>query len=155
MGVSDHCKAARRRPPALIARLLVASLVAAALLTAGCGGTQRTADLFVIKRTGSIAGANLTLLVSDDGTATCNGGPRKQIGGDLLVEARGLSDDFAADVGKPVAGDPPTNSIYRFTVQTGAGSANWVDGSLGLPESFLKISQFTRKVAKGACGLVR
>jgi len=155
MGLSDRGKGDRRAQSAVAARLLVASLVAAALLTAGCGGTQKTADLFVIKRSGSIAGANLNLLVSDDGTVTCNGGPRKQIGGDLLIEARGLSEDFAADIGKPVAGDPPTNSIYRFTVQTGAGSANWVDGSLGLPESFLKISQFTRKVAKGACGLAR
>lgn len=155
MGVTGFPNGDGRRANATTPRSPTAALMIAALLVWGCGGTQRTSDIFVIKRTGSIAGANLTLLVSDDGTVTCNGGPRRPIDGSLLIEARGLSEDFAADIGRPAAGDPPINSIYRFTVQSGAGSASWTDGSLGLPQSFLKISQFTRKVAKGACGLAR
>ncbi len=135
-------------------RLAVAATVAATLAV-GCGGTQRSADLFVVKRTGSIPGANLTLLVTDNGTVRCNGGPAKVLPGELLVEARGLTEDLAGDLGKPIREIAPLNSIYTFRVKMGAGTAEWMDGTPGLPQSFLKLSQFTRKVAKGTCGLQR
>lgn len=125
------------------------------LVAVGCGGTQRPADLFLVKRSGDIPGANLTLLVSDDGSVVCNGGAKRQLPGDLLVRARGLTEDLAADAGKPIAGDPPINSVYRFRVRSGAGTLDWIDGSLGLPQSFLELSQFTRIVAKTVCGLRR
>jgi hypothetical protein len=136
-------------------RLAAAAAVVTALVAVGCGGTQRSADLFVVKRTGSIPGANLTLLVTDNGTVRCNGGPPRVLPGELLVEARGLTEELAADLGKPVTGDPPANSVYRFEVNLGAGKASWTDGSLGLPQSFFKLSQLTRKIAKGTCGLQR
>ena len=49
---------------------------------AGCGCPA--ADLFVVQRSGADRNANLTLLVSDDGTVTCNGG-KHPISGDLLL----------------------------------------------------------------------
>ena len=52
--------------------------LAALILLAGCGGSP-AADLFEVKRSGADANANLTLLVSDDGTVTCNGGKRTPI----------------------------------------------------------------------------
>jgi hypothetical protein len=96
-------------------------------------------------------------LVSDNSTVRCNGGQPKQLPGDLLVEARGLTEDLAADLSKPKARAevPRVNPIYSFTVKLGAGTATWQDGSLGLPQSFLKLSQLTRQIAKRACGLKR
>jgi len=135
--------------------LRLASPVLLCLAVAACGGTQRPADLFLIKRSGKIPGANLTLLVSDDGAVSCNGGPKRQLPGALLVRARGLTEDLAADARKPITGDPPVNSVYRFRVRSGSGTVDWIDGSLGLPQSFLELSQFTRIVAKTVCGLER
>jgi hypothetical protein len=126
-----------------------------AAIAVGCGGTQKAADLFLVKRSGSIPGANLTLLVSDNSTVSCNGGVPRQLPGDLLVEARGLTEDLAADITKPVAEVPQVKPIYSFTVKLGAGTASWQDGSTGLPQSFLKLSQLTRQIAKGVCGLTR
>ena len=120
----------------------------------GCG-TQQSADLFQVTRTGTIAGANLKLLVNDSGTVVCNGEKPQILPGPLLLDARALAEDLAADAGKPVAGDPPLNSVYRFHVKSGAGTLDWIDGSLGLPNSYLRLSQFTRTVAKTVCGLAR
>ncbi|CAB4866256.1 MAG: hypothetical protein F2799_02355 [Actinobacteria bacterium] len=138
----------------LVSRCL--SLIAAlgCVVLAGCG-TQQSADLFQVTRTGTISGANLKLLVNDSGTVTCNGGKPRVLPGPLLLAARALSGDLAADAGKPVAGDPPVNSVYRFRVKSGAGTLDWIDGSLGLPDSYLRLSQFTRTVAKTVCGLAR
>ena len=131
------------------------AVVVAAVWAVGCGGTQQPADLFLVKRTGSIPGANLTLLVSDNSTVSCNGGPPKPLPGDILVEARGLTEDLAADITKPIAEVPQVKPIYSFTVKLGAGTASWQDGSLGLPQSYLKLSQLTRRIAKGVCGVNR
>ena len=136
-------------------RMVCAVVAACAVSAVGCGGTQQAADLFLVKRTGSIPGANFTLLVSDNSTVRCNGGPPKPLPGDLLVEARGLTEDLAADIAKPITEVPQVKPIYSFTVKLGAGTASWQDGSLGLPQSFLKLSQLTRQIAKGICGLKR
>ena len=60
-----------------------------ALLLGGCGGP--TADLFVVERDGSIPGARLTLLVSDDGTVRCNRGDRREITSEQLIDAREIA----------------------------------------------------------------
>lgn len=124
-------------------------------LIAGCGGTQRAADLFEVERSGSIPGANLKLLVTDNGTVRCNGGAARPLPGPLLVEARGLTEDLAAQAGKPIAEVPKANAIYSFKVRLGAGTLSWQDGSLGLPAPFYELSRLTRRIAKEACGLVR
>ena len=64
----------------------LAALLACCAL-AGCGSPS--ADLFLVKRSGADAKANLTLLVSDGGTVTCNG-TEHEISGDLLLQAREL-----------------------------------------------------------------
>jgi len=135
-------------------RGLLPALVALCLLSVGCG-TQQSADLFTVERSGKIPGANLTLLVNDSGTVVCNGGKPQPLPSELLLDARDIARQLAADSSKPITGDPPINWIYRFQVQLGAGKLDWIDGSLGLPESYLRLSQFTRKVAKGPCHLVR
>lgn len=134
--------------------LLSAALVLA-ILAAGCGGTQRAPDLFEVKRTGKIPGANLTLLVTDNGTVRCNGGAPKPMPGDLLVQSRGLTEDLAADIAKPRPEIAPLNSIYTFRIRLGAGSATWMDGTPGLPQSLLELARLTRQIAKGVCGLKR
>ena len=133
---------------------LVVGAVAASLLIAACG-TQRTSDLFLVKRTGKIPGANLTLLVSDDGTASCNGGPKKQMGNELLLEARELAAQLAKDQNKPIAAIGVVNPIYDFAVSSGAGGVRWQDGNPHIPDSFKQTAYFTRRVAKQVCGLTR
>ena len=58
-------------------RALAALLATAAL--AGCGAPS--ADLFEVRRTGPDRPANLTMVVNDGGTVTCNGAEHNQSSG--------------------------------------------------------------------------
>ncbi|HYZ80523.1 MAG TPA: hypothetical protein VE571_04605, partial [Solirubrobacteraceae bacterium] len=71
---------------------LAAVLVAAALGLSGCFDV-RSADLFVLTRTGQ--GSTLTLLVNDGGTIRCNGGKAKPVSNTTLISARDLADSLA------------------------------------------------------------
>ncbi|HEX5927699.1 MAG TPA: hypothetical protein VFY45_28040, partial [Baekduia sp.] len=78
-------------------RLVVVLLVVAAVVTsAGCSGAL-PADLFLVQRTGSIPGARLTLRISDDGGAYCNGGERKEITSAQLITAREIRRELDGD----------------------------------------------------------
>ena len=128
--------------------------LAVVLLVGGCG-TQQSADLFLIKRSGKIPGANLTLLVGDGGTVRCNGSAPKPLPNDLLLQARELTKQLAEDKNKPIPEIGVVNSIYDFKVTLGAGTVSWQDGNPGVPESFKQAAYFTRKVAKQVCQLTR
>ena len=133
--------------------LLVAT-VTALLLLASCG-TQASADLYLIKRTGKIPGANLTLLVTDNGSVRCNGGPPRPLPNDMLLQSRELTKQLAEDQTKPIPMIGVPNSIYDFTVTFGAGKVGWQDGNPYVPESFKQLAYLTRRIAKQVCGLKR
>ena len=61
-----------RTPALCVAVACALAGVAAGLLLAGCGGV-RAADLFLLQRSGNVAGAKLTLLVNEEGGVRCNG----------------------------------------------------------------------------------
>ena len=73
----------RHRRPALTAAVL-----ALAATTAACGGGP-PADLFLVTRTGTVPGAELTVRFIDDGAVSCNGGPRRDITSEQLIDIRG------------------------------------------------------------------
>lgn len=133
---------------------LVVAACTAILVLASCG-TQQSADLFVVKRTGKIPGANLTLLVSDGGTARCNGGSPQPLPNDMLLQAREITKQLAEDKTKPVPAIGVVNPIYEFEVKFGAGGVSWQDGNPHVPESFKQIAYLTRRIAKQVCHLTR
>jgi len=133
--------------------LLVAAFTGAMLL-ASCG-TQTSADLYLVKRTGKIPGANLTLLVTDNGSVRCNGGPPRPLPNDMLLQSRELTKQLAEDQAKPIPLIGVPNSIYDFTVTFGAGKVGWQDGNPYVPESFKQLAYLTRRIAKQVCGLKR
>ncbi len=127
--------------------------IAVVLLAVGCG-TQTSADLFSVKRSGSLPGAKLKLLVNDSGTVSCNGGPPRALPDNLLLDARELARDLAADKDKPIPAIGVVSPTYTFNVTLGAGTISWPVG-VPVPDSFNRLVYFTRKVAKGVCGLPR
>ena len=94
------------------------ALLACAVL-AGCGGSPAP-DLFEVRRTGSDRNANLTLLVSDDGTVTCNG-RKHPITGDQLLEARALARELSPQAELNLALPPGPNSVPQLPRPAGAG----------------------------------
>ena len=95
----------------------LAALLACCAL-AGCGSPS--ADLFLVKRTGADAKANLTLLVSDGGTVTCNG-TEHEISGDLLLRARELERQLSEQAELNLALEPGPNAVLSYKVEMQAG----------------------------------
>jgi hypothetical protein len=136
----------RRAAPALAAVALAAAL-------AGCG--TPAADLFVVQRSGSIPGASLKLLVSDDGTARCNGAKKADMGDPRLLDARALVTDLEQYAKRDLELVPGPGSVLTYHVRMEAGTVGFSDTSRGQPQVFRRLAAFTRDVAKNVCGLAR
>jgi hypothetical protein len=140
------------------AALLAVSLAAT---VCGCGGAP-PADLFVVHRSGSIAGARLALRITDDGGAFCNGGPRREITSAQLIEARELRRALDGakdqDVGLAERGlrlPPGRVTTLSYTVRSERGTVAFSDTSPHQPQAFYRLAKLTRDVARGPCGLPR
>ena len=126
--------------------------VLAALLCAGCGAPP--ADLFVVKRSGADRNANLTLLVADDGSVTCNGKPH-EIPGKTLLQARELTRDLSKQAELNLALPPGPHPVLSYTVRRQAGTIAFADTSRPLPRSFTELTAFTKDVSEDVCGINR
>lgn len=150
-------------------RRLVVCLVAvaAATIAAGCNGSV-PADLFVVQRTGSIDGARLSLRISDDGGAFCNGGERKDVTSSQLITAREIRRELDGDpddddhpehqvglASKHIALPPGAISNLSYRVVSEKGAVAFSDTSARQPQTFYRVAKLTRDVARGACGLQR
>jgi hypothetical protein len=129
----------------------LAVLVLAAALS-GCGAPS--ADLFVVKRSGADRNANLTLLVSDDGTVTCNG-RKHAISGDELLRARALTRALEKQAQLNLTLPPGPSPILSYDVRMQAGTVSFADTSRPLPQSFAQLTAFTKDVSENVCGIRR
>jgi hypothetical protein len=133
-----------------------AAVAAAGALTSfallACG--TPSPDLFVVKRDGTVPGAKLELLVSDQ-TARCNRGPVKNLSSGQTIEARDIKRDLllvqGGDVAIPAA---PPAQIFTFAVQTEEGTLRYPD-TQQRPAILPRLSRFVRRVAIDTCGLER
>ena len=120
---------------------------------AGCGSPA--ADLFEVKRSGADRNANLTLLVSNDGSVTCNGGQRRPIPNQLLLEARELTRQLSEQAELHIVLEPGQGSVLAYRVRMEAGTITFSDTSRPLPAEFAKLTAFTKDVAEDVCGIIR
>ena len=127
--------------------------LAAALVLVGCGSPAP--DLFEVKRTGADANANLTLLVSDDGSVTCNGGKRHPVPNELLLRARELERDLSEPAELHLVLEPGQGSVLSYGVRMEAGTLTFADTSRPLPAPFARLMAFTKDVGEDVCGIVR
>ena len=128
---------------------------AAALLVValtGCG--TASPDLFEVRRSGEDRAANLTLVVNDGGTVTCNG-EEHPLDADRLLTARELARDLTEQAELGVELPPGPGAVLRYRVRMEAGTVSFSDTSRGNPPSFLRLAGFTKDVAERVCGIVR
>jgi hypothetical protein len=129
----------------------LAALVVLAI--SACGSEAR--DLFVVTRSGDVPGARLTLRITDDGRASCNGKPLVDMTSAQLITAR----ETERDLGKPAKAQlrliPGPQSVFSYRVRTQDGGVAWSDDSAHQPAVLFKLAQLTRDVAKGPCHLAR
>ena len=128
------------------------AVLLAALLVTGCGSPS--ADLFLVKRSGADKNANLTLLVSDDGTVTCNGA-KHEIPNEKLLDARKLTRELSPQAELHLALPPRPGTVLSYKVRMEAGTVTFSDTSRPLPTEFAELELFTKSIAEDVCGLSR
>jgi hypothetical protein len=124
-----------------------------ALLLVGCGSPAP--DLFEVKRSGADRNANLTLLVSDDGSVTCNDGKRRPISNETLLRARELERDLSEPAELHLVLPPGPDPVLRYRVRMEAGTLGFADTSRPMPPAFAQLTAFTSDVTERVCGIVR
>jgi len=132
-----------------------ALLLTTGLAVAGTACGSPSADLFSVQRTGEGAGAELRLLVSDDGTVRCGrrGKPRP-LGAERLLAARELARDLSkqAALGLELEAGRPQDTTFRYVADLEAGRIAFADSSRGIPPTYQRLAAFVRSTAKEVCG---
>ncbi len=123
-----------------------------ALALSSCG--TPSPDLFVVDRGGTVPGAKLNLLVSDQ-TARCNNGPAERLDSDQILEARDLKRELLlVQTDEQAIPRYPPAQIFTFSVQTEEGRLSFPD-TQQRPQVLPRLARFVRRVAKDTCGLAR
>lgn len=133
---------------------VVALALASAVLTAaaGCGGVL-SPDLFVLYRAGATPGAKLTLLVTEEGVARCNGGPPRHLSDPQIIEARVIQEDLKAPASRRESFPAASGSVLSYYVRDQDGSVSFADNSPGQPAVTRKLADFALQVAQTVCAI--
>ena len=141
----------------------VSAAAAAAFALAACDATP-PADLYVVMRTGTIAGAKLNMRVTDDGGVYCNHiNKRHEITSKQLIQARAIAHLLNGDEDKDKQGldqehvhlRPGAITSLSYSVRSQEGTVSFSDTSPHQPQAFYQLAELTRQLAKGPCGLPR
>ena len=150
----------RRRRGARVRRPAATALaVVAALGLAACG--TPSADLFVVRRSGTIPGAELSLRVTDGGQVSCDGGDLKDISSKQLIDARAILEGLQGKKDEKGPADrnlrlpPQPGSTLSYRVRSEDGTVVFSDTSRGQPQVFYELAKLTRDIARGVCGRPR
>jgi hypothetical protein len=130
-------------------RVRAAVALMAATVLSGCGLNVESPDLFQVSRTGP--GPKLTLLVSDGGTISCNGGKPKSLPDPLLLQARDLSTSLNEDTKLHF----PRNrrSVFTYTVEVQNGTFTFPDTAASARKELAQLELFVVQAAADPCGL--
>jgi hypothetical protein len=136
-----------------VRRFAAAVAVLAAVALAGCCAAYP--DLFELRRTGSLPGARLTLLVNDGGTVRCNGGEARQLPARLLLDARRFARDLMEEAHDDLTLPAPRSSLLRYRLRTQDGTVTFSDVDAARRPELAPVIVFARAVAQDVCGLAR
>jgi hypothetical protein len=132
-------------------RPLPAALVAA-LVLAGCG--TESPDLFEVRRSGPDKPANVTMVVSDGGSVTCNGKDHA-LDAERLLRARELARNLADQAQLSLDLPPGRGANLSYRVRLEQGTVAFSDTSPGAPREFQQLAAFTKDVTERVCGIIR
>jgi len=134
----------RARAGAALAALTAVTAVA----LAACGGPA--ADLFEVIRSGSIPGADVTLIPSGDGTVRCNG-HRHELPDPLLLTAENLADNLTTPASKALRLPSGPHPIYTYVVDTPSGVFSYSDDSPHQGSTLRQLQAWVLTVVQKVC----
>ena len=143
----------RHRPPrrSRAAPACLAGL-GAVLALCGCGGV-RSADLFLVQRSGQGPSAKLTMLVTEEGGISCNGGRELRLADPQIVQARAIQEDLHDPASQHLSLPPGPGSVLSYNVRDVDGSVRFSDNSRGQPAVLRRLAAFVLQTAQQVCHL--
>jgi hypothetical protein len=132
--------------------LASACALACALAAGGCGGIKAP-DLFIVQRSGSAPGANLTLLVNEEGGVHCNGRPEGKLADPALLQARDIQEALKGPASENLSLPARGESIFSYLVRDENGSVRFHDDSPGQPKVLRELQAFVLATAQNVCHL--
>jgi hypothetical protein len=130
----------------------ISVLLALAVAIAGCGGLKAP-DLFIVYRSGSSAGARLTLLVNEEGGVHCNGGPTLKLDDAQIVQARAIQEELQGPASSRLSLPPRPGSVFSYYVREEHGTVQFSDNSVGQPKVLRQLALFVLQSAQQVCHL--
>jgi hypothetical protein len=125
--------------------------LAAALMTAGCGGIIAP-DLFLVYRTGPGA-ERLTLLVNEEGAVHCNGVSAPKLSDAQLVQARAIQEELHDSASQRLSLPVAAGSVIAYYVRDEAGTVRFSDNSPRQPAVLRRLALFVLQAAQQVCHL--
>jgi hypothetical protein len=119
-----------------------------ALVLAACGGPA--ADLFAVTRSGSIPGADITVIPSGDGTVRCRG-HRHELPDPLVITAENLADAIVVPATKGERLPSGPHPIYTYVVQTPSGTFSYSDESPHQGSTLYQLAAWVQTVVRTLC----
>jgi len=121
---------------------------AAVFVLAACGGPA--ADLFAVVRSGTIPGADVTLIPSGDGSVRCNG-HRHTLPDPLLITAENLADAIVTPATKGLRLPSGAHPVYTYVVSTPSGTFSYSDESPHQGSTLYQLAAWVRTVVQTVC----
>ena len=127
---------------------IVAVSLSAALAASACGGPA--ASLYGVIRSGTIPGADITLVPSGDGTVKCDGRSH-ELPDPLLINAENLADAMAGPATKGVRLPSGPRPVYTYVVTTPSGTFSFSDDTPHLGATMRRLAAWVYTVATTVC----
>jgi hypothetical protein len=124
-------------------------LIALVALLAGCGGSP--GDLLAIDVHGGAARRDQRIVIENNGNATCNGGPSRDIGSKPLIDAREIERDLKDDATRAAEYGPGNPRGAGYVVRPKDGTVRWQEGARGLPEVLPRTQLFALQQGRLLC----
>jgi hypothetical protein len=121
---------------------------------AGCGGGFRAADLFIVQRTGTAPGADLTMVFNEEGAVRCDGGQPRTIGDEQLVLARGIQEDLKEAASEHLVLPARPGSVFGYYLRDENGSVRFADNSLRQSKAMRELQELVLEVGRRVCASV-
>ena len=101
-------------------------------------------------RSGTVAGADVTLIPSGDGTVRCNG-HRHELPDPLVLTAENLADALTTPAAKALRLPSGPHPVYTYVVDTPSGTFSYSDDSPHLGPELRALAAWTYTVVKSVC----
>jgi len=113
-----------------------------------CGSPA--ADLFGVIRSGSVSGADVTLIPSGDGTVRCNG-HRHELPDALLLTAENLADALVTPATKGLRLSAGPHPVYTYVVSAPGGTFSYSDDSPHQGSTLHQLQAWVLTVVQRVC----